>query len=186
MSGTGPGDLDLVALDFLNAAAAALDTIPTYTGLETLKAAPERRFLSPGKPIPDCDQLTVHVARVTEDATRPTGIAVGTRHKQEFRVNLVAFVVTLYRCVPKIGSDLKAPRVDAQEAADAQLNADAWALWNHIWNGLRSGELLPRCRLVYMDALDALENAGGYGGWRLTIRAQVEGYEQAVEEAAGS
>lgn len=186
MAGTGPGDLDLVALDFLTVAATVLDTIPTYDGLETLKGAPERRYLSPGKPFPDCDQLTVYVPRVGEDTTRPTGLGAGTRHKQEFRANIVTFVVTLYRCVPKIGSDLKAPRTDAQEAADAQLNADAWALWNGLWNRLRSGELRPRCSLVYMDSLAALPNSGGYGGWELTLRAQVEGYEQAVEEAAGS
>lgn len=180
MAGVGPGDLDLVALDFLNVAAAALDTIPTFDGLDTLLGAPARRYLSPGKPVPDCDQLTVHVARVAEDATPPTGLGAGTRQKQDFRVNLVTLVVTLYRCVPKIGSDLKAPKTEAQEAADAQLNADGWALWNTVWNKLRAGTLRPRCSQVYMDSLTALENSGGYGGWALTIRAQVEGYEEAT------
>lgn len=180
MAGIGPGDLDLAALDVLNAAVAALETIPSFDGLESLSGAPERRYLSPGRPPADCNQLTVHVQRIGEDATRPPGLGTGTRHKQEFRVNLVTFVITVYRCTPTIDKAGRAPSVAALEGADAQLNADAWALWNYIWNKLRAGELLGRCRLVYMDGIDALENSGGMGGFRLTIRGQIEGYEEAA------
>lgn len=180
MAGIGPGDLDSLALEILQAAVAALDSIPTFAGLESLQGAPERQYVSPGRPMPDCEQIAVHVSQIVEDATPPTGTGAGTRHRQQFRVNLPTFVVTLLRCVPGPASSMKPPTVDQLEVAGAQFNADAWAMWNHIWNLLRAGELLGKCKLVYMDRVQALEPAGGYGGWALTIRAQTEGYEEAI------
>lgn len=180
MAGIGPGDLDVAALELLNAAVEALDSIPTFTGLETLVGAPGRQYVSPGRPMPDCEQIAVHVDPITEDATPPTGLGAGARHKYETRTNLVAFIVTLYRCVPSSTQAMTPPSVDKLEIAGAQFNADAWAIWNHLWNRMRAGTLFSRCRPVYMDRLSAIEPAGGFGGWKLTIRAGVEGYEEAI------
>lgn len=169
MAGTGPGDLDSAALELLTAAVEALDSIPSFSGLDSLSGAPSRAFVSPGRPAADCEQLTVHAQRVA-----------GTPADQkDARQNSVTFVVTLYRCVPKPDASMKAPRPEALEASAAQLNADGWALWNHIFEKIRAGDLFAKCPPIIWDGMDALEPAGGAAGWRLTIRATIDGYQEA-------
>lgn len=181
MAGVGPGDLDERCLALLEAAVEALDSIPGFTGLDTLKGAPARQFVSPGRPAADCEQVCVHASLIAEDAMQPTGTGAGTRHKQEFRVNVPTYVVTVHRCLPTPGPNMNPPSRDDLEAAAAQTNADVWALWNHLWNLAREGQLFGgKCRLIYMDRAQALEPSGGIGGWTLTIRAQTEGYEETI------
>jgi hypothetical protein len=169
MAGVGPGDLDLLAFDVLTASVAALDSIPGFAGLETLLGAPLRQATSPGPPPNDCEQITVHANVLTE----------ANVSSWASRENLVQLVVTVYRCVPSPLSSMKAPKVASIERAAAQTNADAWALWNHLWNMIRAGCLLRRCRPVTMSAR-ALPQQGGYGGWQLTLGAKLDGYEEAI------
>lgn len=168
MAGTGPEDLFAIAQELLDASVDALDTIPTFA--PALAGAPERSFVSPGQPALDCcDQLTVHVASVTEF---PPGQS--DTHKDSARKNLVAFTITATRC-----HDIEVipPAEETLSAIAEQMDADGWALWNHLWNLMRSGELFTLCGPVTWDGLRALIPSGGCGGWTLTIRAEVEGYE---------
>lgn len=167
MPGIGPGDLDTLAFEVLTAAVAALDSIPTFTGLESLAGAPDRQATSPGAPAADCEQVTVHAAIVQEQNVQ-----------KDTRTNALQLVVTVFRCVPGPQSNLSPPKVGKIEAAAAQTNADAWALWNHIWNMIRAGCLLRRCRPVTMS-MRALEQKGQFGGWALTLTGQLDGYEEA-------
>jgi hypothetical protein len=168
MAGIGPGDLDLLAFDVLQASVAALDTIPTTEGLEALAGAPLRQATSPGRPPADCEQITVHVLRGAE-----ANVVKGSRE------NLLTLVVTVYRCVPAPLSSMKPPKAATIERAAAQTNADAWALWNHLWNLVQAGCLLRKCRPVTMG-MQALEQQGAFGGWTVTLGVKLDGYQEAI------
>lgn len=172
MAGVGPGDLDLLAHDLLDVCVEALGTIPGY--LPTLAGAPVRSFVSPGQPALDCcDQLTVHVPNVVERAATPK--------PSHGRLNVPNLLVTITRCVPTgeiTASSYTPPSVAEEEAAAAQMNADGWALWNHIWNQVRAGTFLTRCDQVTVGNLTALIPEGGCGGWTLGFAATLDGYEE--------
>ena len=170
MAGTGPGDLYALCEELLAASAAALDTIPTFD--PALAGAPDRTFVSPGQPALDCcDQLAVHAQRVNE---QPPGAQ--DTHKMGARKNVVEFVVTITRCHNV--ETLPPPTTVLDEVAE-QMNADGFALWNHLWNMIRSGDLFTLCGPVIWGGLRALTPQGGCGGWVLSVTAEVEGYEVA-------
>jgi hypothetical protein len=174
MAGTGPADLHVLAGDFLDACIDALDTIPTYA--PGLAGAPERTFISPGRPVLDCcDQLAVHVEALTE--MNATGSGQKARHGA--RTNLVTLIATSTRCIPTGTASAPPSPTELTDAAE-QLDADAWALWNHVWNMIRADQLFMLCGEVFWDGLRALAPSGGCAGWVLQLRVQEEGYEEAL------
>lgn len=174
MAGSGPADLHAICVEVLAAAVDALDTIPSLA--PGLLGAPERAFVSAGTPALDCcNQLTVNAAPVAEAPTAPLEMGAGTRHQQSFRKNYVGFSITITRCGPPTG-DLP-PSPTEQEAVAEQTNADAWALWNYLWNMERSGLLFTLCGGVFNDRLAPITPSGGCYGWVYSFRAEVEGYE---------
>lgn len=173
MAGTGPNDLFVQCQELLERSVEALDTIPSL--VPGLQGAPERAFVSAGTPALDCcNQLTVNAAPIREAPTQPLEMGAGTRHQQQFRKNYVGFNVTVTRC-----ADISVipPPTGVQEAVAQQTNADAWALWNILWNFARAGEIFSICSGVYFDNLAPLTPSGGCSGWVLTIRAELQGYE---------
>jgi hypothetical protein len=170
VAGVGPGDIHSLAEEYLTACVDALDTIPTYD--PTLVGAPERSFVTMALPALDCcPQLTVHIGPVSEGASEPAVPSASS-----FRINRVAFVATAVRCVP-IGPT---PLPEEQEEAARQINADKWALWNHIWNLVRSDQLFTRCSDVLWPDMAPLNAQGGCAGTVLTVVAAVDGYEEAI------
>lgn len=177
MAGFGPEDLHDLAGDFLAACVESLDTIPSFA--PGLGGAPERSFVSPGIPVWDCcEMLAVYAASVGHNDTSPGGLASGRRDTYG-AINLVQLVATVTRCVPTVGATAldEIPLIADLEVAAAQINADGWALWNHLYNMKRAGTLLTRCSEVYWDALSSVAPSGGCGGWTLVVRAQLDGYE---------
>jgi hypothetical protein len=124
-----------------------------------------------------CDQLTVGAAPIQEAPTRPLEMGAGTRHQQSFRKNYVGFNVTITRCAELAEVP---PPVGVLEAVAEQCSADAWALWNHLWNMARAGDIFSLCGGVYFDRLSPLTPSGGCYGWLLSIRAELDGYEEAL------
>ena len=176
MAGTGPSDLYDQCVLVLNAAIDALDTIPSLA--PGLLGAPERAYVSPGTPALDCcNQLTVNAAPIAEAPTRPLEMGAGTRHQQQFRKNYVGFAITITRCGE--WTDFPPPMDALQDIAE-QTNADAWALWNYLWNEERSGALFSICDGVFNDRLAPITPSGGCSGWVFSFRAEVEGYEANV------
>lgn len=168
-------DLQTTCEELLAAAVAALDTIPASA--PGLAGAPERSFVSPGQPAFDCcDQLTVHAAAALEAATSPGGLATG-RRDAGMRENLVTLVVTITRCIHTIGNDGDFPTPAEMQGDATQMNADGWALWNYVWNLMRSGDLFSLCQAKYWDGLRAVNPSGGCSGWVLTLRVRLDGYE---------
>lgn len=170
-----PTDLHTLCDAVLAAATAALDTIPGFApGLE---GAPARTFVTDGQPTLNCcpGQLTVNASSIREGATAPLGLGAGTRHRQGFRINHVGMQVWIARCRP---TDV--PQMPADMTAHAaQHNADAWALWNYMWNVNRAGSadpLVTLCNELFMDALTPLQPSGSCSGWTLSMRIELAGY----------
>jgi hypothetical protein len=180
--GIGPLDLETLCEDFLAAMLEALNTIPNYDA--SLKGAPDRYFVSPGTPVWDCcEQLAVHVQNVNDADTTPGGLAAGLRHVTG-RVNQVRLIGTSTRCVPvgeltAAGEWKPPPAADLQDAAK-QLNADNWALWNHLNNLLASEQLLTLCSNVIFDGITAAVPFGGCAGWTVVFRVVLGGYREAL------
>ena len=181
MAGLGATDLQDLAQSLLDAAVEALDTIPDYDA--TLEGAPDRQFISPGIPVDDCDQIAVYTAPIIEGPTAPLLMGAGTRHRQDFRVNQVGLFVRVTRCcLPQpaaVGAGIGPPAADLTAAA-AQLNADIWALWNHVWNLARAGDVFTLCGEVFFDGLTAFPPSGQCGGCVLSLRVSLEGYEEVL------
>lgn len=177
MAGTGPEDLHALAQELLDAAVASLDTIPTFA--PALGGAPERSFISPGLPVWDCcEQMTVHVENIFETATSPGGLGPG-RRAVHGRVNQVAFVVSITRCIPTVGINPQdeIPLTQDLELAAEQIHADGWALWNHLYSMQRDNELFALCDLVNWDGIRTFIPSGGCAGWEFRISVQLDGYE---------
>lgn len=171
--GTDPSDLKALADTFLAACVEALDTIPT--ALPTLDGAPMRSFVAPGRPAADCcPQLTVHVAGITDDQL---GSFVPGRSAMTTRQNQVTLVMTLFRCAP---TDTVMPKQSELVAAATQVDADAWALWNHLFNMIRAGTLFSQCAEVKWGFLSALEPQGQCVGWVWPVDVALDGYEETL------
>lgn len=174
MAGSGPDDFHALALDLLDVAADALDSTPTFAGLGGLKAAPERQFVHPGVPVWDeCEQLVVHAGGLADRFALPKAVFD--------KVNVPALTVTILRCLPQAtvnGKTIVAPSSDDLTAAARQHHADAWALWNHIFNAIRAGSFLTRCTEVSFVSMIPFAPAGGYGGWQMNFSAVLDGYEE--------
>ncbi len=173
MAGTGPADLYDQCVLVLDAAVEALDTIPTLS--PALLGAPERAFVCNGSPAFDCcEQLAVNAAPIAEAPTRPLEMGSGTRHQQQFRKNYIGFAITITRCT---NYNDPIPTPEQQQEVAQQTYADAWALWNFLWNEERSGRLFTICGGVFNDRLSPITPSGNCTGWLFSFRAEIEGYE---------
>lgn len=174
MAGTGPTDLNALCEELLAASVEALDLIPGFDN--SLEGAPPRSFVSPGQPALECcddGQLTVYAASVN---ALPAG---APRLDKTGMKNLVGLVVTIVRCIPSAGDDEMNPPTGVElSAAAKQTNADAWALWNHLFNLWVSGLLFTFCGQVYWDGLRSITSSGNCGGWNLFLRVDWDGYQE--------
>ena len=169
----GPEDLQDLAQEFLDACVEALDTIPSVA--PGLGGAPARSYVSPGRPAFDCcPQLTVHTGPVTASPTSP-GTTTGTSARSAL-VTVPALIATIVRCIPT-GEQ---PATEDMQAAAEQINADGWALWNHILNLIRAGDLFQVCGEVFWDGLRPVDPQGGCAGWTLNLRVLLDGYQEAL------
>lgn len=174
MAGIGPTDLQDLAQEYLNACIDALDTIPTYDA--ALSGAPLRTFVAPGPVALDCcDQLAVHIGLISEGDSAPPVPASSIA-----RINRVTLIATASRCVPVPDGNGNPPPASEQQEAAEQINADKWALWNHIYNLIRDGDLFSRCCDVIWGPLAALQPNGGCGGSTLSITVCFDGYGEVL------
>ena len=172
MAGAGPLDAHLVAETLLDVAVAALDTLPDYDA--TLVGAPARQFVSPGLPAHDCEQVTVQMFSVAEAPTiTMSTLDVGKRGVTG-RVSYVLYHVEVVRCIPT--SATRPPSAAALGVAAAQENADVWVLWEALHAARRDAVLTDRCSNVVIAAAQPLTPSGGFGGWRVPVEVQIEGY----------
>ena len=168
----GPLDLFPVAQSVLSASVDAIASVQIAD--PTLLGVPARSYVSPGVPaFDDCEQLTVHVNAILE-SSGPRAVPLG-RTAMTGRLNLVQFIIHITRCLP-MGEAGEPPSATDLQAVARQIDADGWALWNHIYNLVRSKQLFAFCKEVFFDGERAIIPEGGYGGWRFELRAQIDGY----------
>lgn len=174
MAGIGPEDLHDLLQEFLDACVEALDTIPTFD--PGLGGAPDRSYISPGQSADDCcpDQLTVWAQAVGESPNSPGSFR--GRSATDGQINVVSLVARIVRCLSQ--NEGEAPVVSDAEADAAQINADGWALWNHLYNMVRADQLFMLCGEVFWDGLRSIVPSGGCGGWNLLLRVELDGYEE--------
>jgi hypothetical protein len=79
--------------------------------------------------------------------------------------------------VPVPDTNGNPPPANEQQEAAAQINADKWALWNHLYHLIAEGQLFDRCCDVIWGALAPLQPNGGCGGSRLSITVCFDGYD---------
>lgn len=171
----GAGDLFATAEELLVAAAEALDTVPDQ--LDTSYAgAPDRQFVAPGLPVHDCcEQLAVWVNPLGEGARTPQVLAA------DVRINQVTFRVHATRCIPQgeiVGKQYVPPDPAALSAAAAQLLADGWALWNHLFNMVNADLLFTKCGDLVRWGGSALTPSGGCAGWEIFFTVGLDGYAE--------
>lgn len=169
MAGTGPGDLQDLGEDYLQACVEALDTIPGSLG-PGFVGAPDRAFVTYGTPAADCPQLTVHILPLSVGAAAPLLSAV-------IRVNRVTLVATLFRCGPAWQNSNEMPPLENLEATAQQTNADRWALWNYPFNKWCAKLLFEECGDVLNWSLTQLPPSGGIVGTTLSVTVSLQGYE---------
>lgn len=172
-------DLHDFAVELLQLSEEALDTLIAL-GLE---GAPERSFVSPGRPPMDCcDQLTVHVEQIQDADTTPGGLNAGKRWMA--KKNHVRLFVIITRCVKGLDPGSNAVNqlpdpTDLQETAQ-QTDADAWALWNVLYSDWGADALLTICSEVFFDGMRSIPQQGGCVGWELALRVALDGYTDAA------
>ena len=170
-----PLDLDTLCDAVLEAAIAALDSIPGFA--PALEGAPARTYIDEGtSPALDCPAVIVNVSpRIGQGATAPLGLGAGTRHRLNGWINHVGIQVWFTRCRPQ-----NIPTSPAAETAHAaQHHADGWAMWNYMANINRQGSTDPivsLCTEWFMDSLTPLQSSGKLSGWVLQLRVELAGY----------
>lgn len=177
MAGAGSGDLHDLCLELLDCCALALEDTPA--------GPPGRQIVSTGPPPWDCEQLTVFTGGPAVGDTYPLQPALSPGHRaaNQGMVNLIVLVVTVIRCVPVIDEYGGLPSADEITAAAAQTNADLWAIWNHVARRKRDATLFaPKEREMFMDPAVTLTTNGGFGGWNIQLRVELDGYRPTVGE----
>lgn len=129
--------------------------------------APDRRYVSPGTPVADCAQLTVHAERL-----RPSRTPTTSQSSPSIEIVTVSdVIVTLYRCVTSLTADSGIPET-------AVLNADGVAMSDigaKLWFGLLAatvdGTLFPAIvrPLVLWRDIAQVSPQSGLAGWRATM-----------------
>ncbi len=173
--GPGPASLYNAASRLLEVAADALDSL-TVLGL---RGCPDRAYVSPGLPAFDCEQLTVHVAAMSEEVTSPLSPNTATGQRHVFgRINTVTFTTTIVRCLRSV-TDQNQPPPAVDEDLDAlQLDCDAWSIWERFYWSARNNTLLDgdTCKIVRMQASHPVDPSGGVGGWLIQTQLQIDGF----------
>ncbi len=139
--------------------------------------APPRRYVSAGEPVPECNQLTVHISQLRPagggagvQLTRPTLIPQASL---EF-VPVAEFQVTLWRCVHATVGDSNGRAV---VPTSADLNADGvmmarlgQALWYGLVQASIDGTLWPLQNkpAVLWRSLAQVAPQAGIAAWKMT------------------
>lgn len=173
--GVGPDDVYNAAIDLLAAANEAC--------LQALGGAFERAYISPGAPIVDCEQLTVHANGIGLGQTLPLQppLQPFLREGANRAVRIVSYVITTARCVPVVGNvGPKLPDPANMSSAAAILNSDLWAIWNHLAYLQRTNQLFPQntTRVMNFNSAVPLQTAGGFGGWTVNLDLELPGYSE--------
>lgn len=157
------------AEELLAAAVAALNT--------TAAGAPARQAVVPPMPVIDCEQVVVYVPGFVIESTTPGGLAAAHKTQMGLRMNMQTLAVQVVRCVPVPDARGNPPSAAALQTSASAILQDGWAMWNHFSVLIRTGGLFNgKCAALYVDSGVPVPAQGGFGGWTMTVRAQIDGY----------
>ena len=118
------------------------------------------------------------VSQIGEGARSPGTLA------PDFQITRPVFRVHSTRCVPTgkiVGKQYVPPDAAAITAASAQIEADGWALWNHIFNLLNAEPeplIFSKCADLVQWSMLTLNPSGGCAGWEMQFTVGVAGYRE--------
>lgn len=132
---------------------------------------PDRRFVSYGRVVtfPGCETLGVVVDRVY--AGQP-GSEQRTVPPDCRRLLAAQLSVVLNRCVPTVADGGDLPDWSTVNTAGESMVEQGWVLIDGF-RGLLSNRPAGGAFVGVAGPLEALQPAGGIGGWRLTLNVQV-------------
>lgn len=138
--------------------------------------APARRFVSPGLPVPDCSQLSVHLVDI-----RPAQIDTQTQsrpHATKEAVAVADVMVVLYRCVPGlIEGAPSAPSAGALDGEGKAMAQSAQRLLFGLMAAALGGTLVPANVLTHPSVLfraaEQITPQAGLAGWRMTMEVKL-------------
>lgn len=172
------GDLYDQAVELLEAAAGALDSVPEQLGTDLL-GAPERQLVGYGVPVHDCcEQLVVWVDPVGEGARSPGTLA------PVFQIIRPTFRIHATRCVPTgriVAKQYVPPPAEDVNEASRQILSDGWALWNRIFNMLNAEPeplIFSHCADLVQWSMRSITPLGGCGGWEMQFTVAMDGYRE--------
>lgn len=156
-------------------AAAVRDAIETRWPIDA-EPLPDRRFVSNGTIVWDCDQLAIGIDSTFGTLGDPAFAAV-LSGAQGIGYSLRAASVTalLLRCVPAPEEDDQGnvtaiPTTDEIETSAQLLLSDSIALFNVLLEAQAAGELAT-CQGLAFDRGQAEGPEGGLGGWSIRVQA---------------
>lgn len=139
---------------------AAQEVLATATA--ALAEPPANRGVVLSEPAIDCDLLTVHLGSLEMLVPEEGPLAPMSPRP---RVSMVTLVVTLAECVAAGDQvDVATTEIDA-----LRLAAHAWAIWRALASHDFGG-----CSAVSLGPALPLPEEGGYAGWLIPVRLQVE------------
>lgn len=121
----------------------------------------DRTFVSAGRPVPECEALTVWLETINALGSAKNGCSIEPK---------ATFHVTLYQCAEST-SDAGSLNDEALRLAD-----QAWALWTGCLASWKDGTLFGEDASVACSSIDLTRgmivvdpSVDGIGGWDLTI-----------------
>lgn len=158
------------AQQYLDAVLAALAT--TDAGVPDGPA-----FVAPGIPSLDCPEMvTVHVQTLQYAFTQPSGPIQADQRAARRGLIQATLVAQFVRCQPTI-TGTRLPTSAEMTAAGKKSDQDVWAVWNHVTNLIRSGDLFEgSCPPNGIDPPALVTPQGASAGWAFQVRPQIGGY----------
>jgi hypothetical protein len=148
-----------------------LDTVANYYR-EKEEPLPARRFVSPGLPSWECEQVTAYVERTYSGEALDTE---GTGLVDCLVMRHAVIVIEIARCAPMTDMTLDQPQIptvgDEEESARAVL-ADPMLIVNAAVQAYRAGDLAG-CRGLAIVDWEALGPESGLAGGRQRFRWQL-------------
>jgi hypothetical protein len=166
----------LDALTLFDLGVAVKDAIETHWPGDA-EPLPDRRFVSNGSMVWDCDQLAIGVDRTFGTLGDPAFESVSAQASGGLTYVVTAATVTalLLRCVPMVETDENDEVISIPTSTEMQDSAqlilsDSINLYNALLLAYQAGELAP-CQGLAFESGQAEGPEGGLGGWSIKIRA---------------
>ncbi len=142
----------------------------------TVGGIPDLSYISTSPPAYDCcPALIVHVARLSEEFTSPSVPSPASMLRPEITgLILATYQIVVLRCAASLTAN-GLPSPSAIQAVSAEVQQDAWALWNGITHAYKDGLIFDNCLGFHRDDLVPVREQGGCVGWEWTLRAVING-----------